>query len=120
MPSRGDDFVGQSYVPELGHVVHMNWDPAVGHEMRGPHYALVVSATMFNHGAGLAVLCPITSKSGKVSAFELEVSAGRVKGVAVLSELRTIDYQARSVQYENHVRSEVVEEANRRIRMIFP
>jgi mRNA-degrading endonuclease toxin of MazEF toxin-antitoxin module len=120
MPKRRDDFAGQGYVPELGHIVHMNWDPAVGHEMRGPHYALVVSATAFNHGTGLTVLCPITSKSGKVSAFEFEVSAGRVKGVAVLSELRTIDYQTRSVQYEGQIAPDLVGEANRRIRMIFP
>ncbi len=36
------------------------------------------------------------------------------------SALRTIDYQARSVQYENHVRPEAASEANRRIRMISP
>ena len=120
MPKRGDDFAGRSYVPELGHIVHMNWDPALGHEMKGPHYALVVSATAFNLGTGMAVLCPITSKVGKVSAFELEISTGRAKGVAILSALRTIDYQARSVQYENHVRPEAASEANRRIRMIFP
>lgn len=120
MPRRGDDFADRSYVPELGHIVDMNWDPALGQEMKGPHYALVVSATAFNLGTGMAVLCPITSKVGKVSAFELEISAGRVKRVVVLSALRTIDYQARSVQYENHVRPDIVTEANRRIRMIFP
>jgi hypothetical protein len=28
MPRRGADFANGSYVPELGHVVHMNWNPA--------------------------------------------------------------------------------------------
>jgi mRNA interferase MazF len=120
MPRRGDDFARQGYVPELGHVVHMNWDPAVGHEMKGPHHALVVSAGPFNHGTGLAVLCPITSRIGKVSAFEFEVTAGRVRGVAILSALRSIDYQARSVRYEGEIRADAISEANRRIRMIFP
>ena len=120
MPKRGDDFAAGGYVPELGHVVHMNWDPAVGHEMKGPHYALVVSATRFNHGTGFAVLSPITSKAGKPSGFEFPVTAGRVRGVAILSALRTIDYQARSVQYEHHVNAAKIAEATRRIRLIFP
>src|SRR5690348_3847175 len=115
MPRRGDDFTADGYVPELGHVVHMNWDPALGREMKGRHYALVVSATEFNHGTGLAVLCPITSKTGKLSAFELEIAAGRVKGVAILSSVRAIDYQTRSVQYEDRTRPDLVGEANRRI-----
>jgi mRNA-degrading endonuclease toxin of MazEF toxin-antitoxin module len=88
--------------------------------MKGPHYALVVSATEFNVGTGLVVLCPITSKVGKVSSFEFAIAAGRVKGVVVLSELRTIDYQARSVRYENQLGPRLIVEVNRRIRMIFP
>jgi mRNA interferase MazF len=118
--NRGDDFAGAGYVPAVGDVVHMNWDPAVGREMKGPHYALVFSATEFNLGTGLVILCPITSKVGKLSSFEFEIAAGRVRGVAVLSELRTIDYQARSVQYENQLAPRQIAEANRRIRMIFP
>ena len=120
MARRGDDFAGAGYVPALGDVVHMNWDPAVGREMKGPHYALAVSATEFNVGTGLVILCPITSKVGKLSAFEFEIAAGRVRGVAVLSELRTIDFQARSVQYEGRLAPPQIAEANRRIRMIFP
>jgi mRNA-degrading endonuclease toxin of MazEF toxin-antitoxin module len=117
-PPRGDDFANGQYVPELGHVVHMNWNPAIGHEMKGPHYALVVSATLFNQGTGLAVLRCVTSKVGKLSAFEFTISAGRVNGVAILSDLRSIDYQERSVQYE--AATVAISEANRRIRMIFP
>jgi mRNA-degrading endonuclease toxin of MazEF toxin-antitoxin module len=119
MARRGDDF-GRGYVPELGDVVHLNWDPAVGHEMKGPHYGLVVSATLYNQGTGLAVVCPITSQRGKISAFELPIRAGRVNGVVVLSNLRSLDYQTRSLQFEARVEAATVAEANRRIRLIFP
>jgi mRNA interferase MazF/mRNA interferase ChpB len=66
------------------------------------------------------VVSPITSKAGKLSGFEFPLRAGRVNGVAVLSELRTLDYQARSIQYEAAVPEETVAEANRRVRMVFP
>jgi mRNA interferase MazF len=117
---RGDDFAGAGYAPSLGDIVHLNWSPAIGHEMKDRHYGLVVSATAYNHGTGLIVACPITSKVGKLSAFEFEIRAGRVSGVAILSALRAIDYQSRSVQYEGKTDAAAVAEANRRIRMIFP
>jgi mRNA interferase MazF len=116
---RGDDFA-RGYVPDLGDIVHLNWDPAIGHEMKGPHYGLVASATPFNVATGLVVVCPITSKVGKLSNFEFEIKAGRVNGVAVLSTLRSLDYQARIIQYENKLAAAEVAEANRRIKMIFP
>ena len=119
MPRRGDDFA-RGYAPALGDVVHVDWAPSLGREMRGPHYALVLSADLYNMATGLAVLCPITSKVGKLSDFEFPVRSGRVNGAAILSELRSLDYQARSVRYEASVPPAAVAEANRRVRMIFP
>ena len=120
MPRRGDDFAGQAYVPALGDVVHLNWSPAAGREMLGPHYGLVLSAHRFNQATGYVVLAPITSKVGKLSGFELPIKAGRVNGAVILSGLRSVDYEARSVQYEAKADQATFEEANRRVRMIFP
>lgn len=117
MPSRGDDFA-RGYVPARGDVIHLNWDPAIGHEMKGPHYGLVLSHDAFNVGTGLVVVTPVTSKVGKISAFEFPIRAGRVNGVAVLSLFRTLDYQARSLQYEGAISAELVEEAARRVKMV--
>jgi mRNA interferase MazF len=119
VPGRGDDFA-RGYTPAPGDVVHVDWAPSLGREMRGPHYALVLSADLYNVATGLAVLCPITSKIGKLSDFEFPVRSGRVNGAAVLSELRSLDYQTRSVQYETKVPPAAIGEANRRVRMIFP
>lgn len=120
MPRPGDNFARNGYVPGLGHVVHLNWNPAVGHEMIGPHYGLVVSADAFNLGTGLCMVCPITSKTGKLSGFELPLVAGKVNGVALLSALRSIDYESRDVQFTATAAPRDVAEANRRIHMIFP
>ena len=118
MPKRGDDFSSAGYVPARGDVVHFNWTPSVGHEQAGPHYGLVLSQDAYNVGTGLVMVSPITSKSGKLSGFELPVRVGRVNGVVILSEIRTLDYQARSVQYEDHASEDVVSEAIRRIRIV--
>lgn len=119
MARRGDNFA-RGYTPALGDVVHVDWAPSQGREMRGPHYALVLSADQYNVATGLAVLCPITSKVSKLSDFEFPVRSGRVNGAAILSELRSLDYQARNIQYEAKVPPAAIAEANRRVRMIFP
>ncbi|MGE4278691.1 MAG: type II toxin-antitoxin system PemK/MazF family toxin [Magnetospirillum sp.] len=98
--------------------MHLDWNPALGHEMKGPHYGLVLSQDAYNIGTGLVVVSPITSKVGKLSAFEFEVRAGRVNGVAVLSQFRTLDYQTRSIQYEGSISAELIDEATRRVRMV--
>ncbi len=56
----------------------------------------------------------------KLSDFEFPVRAGRVNGAAILSELRSLDYQARSIQFEGKLPAADIAEANRRVRMIFP
>lgn len=120
MPRRGDSFRQGNYVPRLGDVVHLDWSPVAGHEMAGPHYGLVLSDDLFNQATGLVIVVPVTSKGGKLSGFELPVQAGRVSGVAVLSALRSLDYQGRDIQYEDRANPATVLEANRRVRMIFP
>jgi mRNA-degrading endonuclease toxin of MazEF toxin-antitoxin module len=120
MPRRGDNFRQANYVPQLGDVVHLDWSPVAGHEMDGPHYGLVLSADLYNQATGLVVVVPITTKGGKLSGFELAVQAGRVNGVAVLSALRSLDYQSRDIQYEDKANATIVTEANRRVCMIFP
>ncbi|MDK9721050.1 MAG: type II toxin-antitoxin system PemK/MazF family toxin [Rhodospirillales bacterium] len=118
MSRRGADFQ-TGYVPSRGDIVQLDWAPASGHEMKGPHYGLVLSQGSYNFGTGLVVVTPITSKVGKVSAFEFPVKAGRVNGVAILSQFRTLDYQSRSIQFEGAVPSADIDEACRRVKMVF-
>ena len=118
MAQCGDDFKN-GYTPEQGDVVHLNWQPSVGSEMVGPHYGLAVSQSTFNIGTGLVVVCPITSKTDKLSGFDLPIRSGRVHGAVVLSQMRTLDYTSRSIQFESKAQANDVLEASRRVKMIF-
>jgi len=118
MAKCGDDFTC-GYTPEQGDVVHLNWQPSVGSEMVGPHYGLVVSQSTFNIGTGMVMICPITSKTDKLSGFDLPIRSGRVNGAAVLSQMRTLDYMSRSVEFESKALDDDILEASRRIKMIF-
>ncbi len=120
MARRGDNFQDNSYVPELGDIVHLNWAPAIGHEMLGPHYGQVLSATLFNTATGTVAVVPITTARNQLSGFEIPVQAGRFRGVALLSGLCCLDYASRDIQFEGNAGASVIAEANRRLHMIFP
>lgn len=120
MPQRGDTFATANYVPDLGHVVHLDWSPVVGREMKDPHYGLVLSAGLFNQATGFCMTVPITSKAGKLGGFELPVHGGRVHGVALLSALRSLDYQNRNIAFEHAAPASLAHEANRRLHLVLP
>ena len=101
MPRKGDTFGSANYVPEFADVVHVDWSPSIGQEMANPHYGLVYLRHVVQHGMGMVVVVPITSKGGKVSSFELPIQSRQVNGVAVLSDFRSLDYTTRKIAFEN-------------------
>ena len=48
-----------AYLPNRGDIVHLDFDPSSGREMKGPHFGLVLSGKVFNQ-QGLAMICPIS------------------------------------------------------------
>jgi len=45
---------------DAGDIVHLDFTPSAGHEMRGPHYALVISRRAFNQASSIVWVCPIS------------------------------------------------------------
>lgn len=45
---------------DTGDIVHLDFTPSAGHEMRGPHHALVISRRAFNQASGIVWVCPIS------------------------------------------------------------
>ena len=100
-----------AYTPRRGDFVHLNFSPQQGRELAGPHYGLVISADAYSIATGLAIVCPITTKSDKVSGFQVGVPPGayKVRGVVLSSEVRTFDYMARQMTFEGKAPAPLVE-----------
>ncbi|MGB0931311.1 MAG: type II toxin-antitoxin system PemK/MazF family toxin [Chitinophagales bacterium] len=62
------------YVPEKGDIVWLSFSPQSGHEQAGRRPALVLSSKTYNQ-SGLALICPITSRS-KGFHFEVALPSG--------------------------------------------
>ena len=86
--------MNNSYVPEAGDVVWMQFDPQAGHEQMGKRPALVVSPSRYNAKVGLMLCCPITAKA-KGYIFEVEIETERISGVVMADHIRSFDWRER-------------------------
>ncbi len=83
------------YVPDRGDVVWLEFDPQAGHEQAGHRPAVVLSPRSYNHKSGLALFCPITSRT-KGYPFEVNLPAGLpVQGSVLCDQVKSLDWAAR-------------------------
>ena len=86
------------YVPDRGDAVWLSFEPQAGREQAGRRPALVLSPASYNAKVGLALVCPITSKS-KGYPFEVAVPGGLpIQGVVLADQIRSLDWQARKAE----------------------
>jgi mRNA interferase MazF len=81
--------------PQQGEVIKLDLDPTLGHEQKGYRPVLVVSASLFNKHTGFCWVVPVTTPQ-KGLPNEIRLPEGLpVHGTLLLSQLRSIDWQAR-------------------------
>jgi len=86
-------------VPRRGDIVWLTFNPQAGHEQAGRRPAVVLSPLSYNAKVGLALLCPITS-AVKGYPFEVNLPHGLpISGVILADQVRSLDWQARAVEF---------------------
>ena len=97
MPSRKT-----SYVPRRGDIIWLDFDPSAGHEQQGTRPALVLSPEAFNR-FGVALACPVPRRGafarGQAWTVPLAGAGLATEGVVLCNQVRTVDWQARRVQF---------------------
>ena len=107
-----------AYVPERGDAVWITLDPQAGHEQAGRRPALVLSPSAYNGRVGLALFCPITSRS-KGYPFEVPLPAGSpVAGVVGADQVKSLDWRARKAAPIGTVPEEVVAQVLHRLQTL--
>lgn len=90
--------VKNSYVPNRGDIVWVDFDPQRGHEQAGRRPALTVSPKAYNARAGLALMCPITSKI-KDYPFEVFVKQHKIQGAVLTDQIQSLDWHERNTRF---------------------
>ncbi len=111
-----------AYVPHRGDIVHLEFDPSSGREMKGPHFALVLSGKLFN-SQGLAMVCPISQGAAAsartygtvVSLMGLGLDT---QGAVHCHQLKSLDWQQRKVKFKEAVPQTLIDEVSARVEAI--
>lgn len=107
-----------TYIPGRGDIVRLQFNPQSGHEQAGTRPALVISPQSYNGKVGLALVCPITSKS-KGYPFEVLLPDGlEVSGVVLSDQVKSLDWQARNARYVCTVPVQVIIEVLGKVQLL--
>jgi len=104
-------------LPERGDIITVDFNPTLGHEQKGLRPALVISNSEFNRRAGVAVICPITSRV-RGNLFEVAVTGTKTKGVVLSHQVRAIDLRARRAKICDRLDDFALSEVIRKINLI--
>jgi mRNA interferase MazF len=110
--------VTRAYVPDVGDLVWLTFDPQADHEQRGRRPALILSPRVYNAKARLALACPITSQ---VKGYPFEVglpAVGTITGVVLADHVRNVDWEARRVVFGAKAPAEVLTDVRERLRAL--
>ncbi len=100
----------KQYVPEKGDFIAVTFDPQSGHEQRGRRPALVVSNTLFNEQAGLAIVCPVTN-TDRGYPFHVAITYNPdVRGFIMVEQVKSIDFRARKAKPIGKASDDVLDE----------
>ncbi|TEW43857.1 endoribonuclease MazF [Psychromonas algicola] len=95
-----------SFVPDVGDVVIVDFNPQAGHEQAGKRPALVLSPKNFNKVTDFAWLCPITNQA-KGYPFEVMVEgSNKTTGVILTDQMKSLDWSARNLHKVDIVNSD--------------
>ncbi|HEY3225957.1 MAG TPA: endoribonuclease MazF [Planctomycetota bacterium] len=98
------------WAPDRGDLVWIDFSPHAGHEQAGRRPALTLSRHDYNRKVGLAIFCPITSRS-KGFPFEVPLPEGlEIQGVVMSDQFKSLDWRARRPQRAGRAPNSVLRE----------
>ncbi|QDC39994.1 endoribonuclease MazF [Sphingobium fuliginis] len=104
------------YVPDMGDIVWLNFDPQAGHEQAGHRPALVLSPAAYNRVRGMMICCPMTSK---IKGYPFEVLTSQNLPSAVLADqLKSVDWMTRKATKKGTVSQAALLEIQAKIRAL--
>ncbi|NYT63273.1 type II toxin-antitoxin system PemK/MazF family toxin [Alcaligenaceae bacterium] len=110
------------YVPSRGDIVHLQFDPSAGREVKGPHFGLVLSGKVFNQ-QGLAMICPISQGSAAGArtygtVVTLIGSGIDTQGAVHCHQLKALDWRTHNIRHKEKAPAVVMDEVMARVEAI--
>lgn len=106
-----------------GDIVHLDFDPAVGKEMRFEHFALVISPNDF-HALGMHIVCPISrgaAEAARAKGYLVSLMGYGLNtdGCVHVQHVKSLDLNARKAKKIETAPDELVQEVIDRLSGLF-
>jgi mRNA interferase MazF len=90
--------VTTDYVPDLGDIVWLHFNPQAGREQAGHRPALVLSPARYNAARGMMICCPMSTRiTGHVFEVVLEQDP---PSVVLADQVKSLDWRARRAEFK--------------------
>src|SRR5215813_1034906 len=110
--------VKPAYVPDVAHLIKIEFDPQAGHEQAGWRPAIVLSPASYNRPTGLAIVAPITNQQ-KGYPFEVALPVGlKVTGVILSDAIKNVDWRARNARCVDYAPAGVLSVIRQRLGLL--
>jgi len=99
-------------------LISIDFNPQTGREQAKRRPAIVLSPANYNAKAGLALVCPITSR---IKGYPFEVilpSNLKATGAVLVDQIKNLDWQTRNARYIGPSTEDVVEEIRAKLRAL--
>lgn len=105
-----------SYIPDVGDIIWLNFDPQAGHEQAGHRPAVVLTPELYNNTTGLLICCPLTTKI-KGYPFEVNID-GKPKNVALSDQVKSLDWRIRKADFKGKIAEQELIELRAKIAVL--
>lgn len=111
-----------AYIPDRGEIVHLQFDPSAGNEMKGPHYGLIISSKLFNRH-GLAMICPISqgiaSQARTYGTIVTLMGSGTdTQGNVHCHQMKSLDWRVRKAKFKEVVPTFILDDVMARVEAV--
>ncbi|NIG12943.1 type II toxin-antitoxin system PemK/MazF family toxin [Pantoea sp. Al-1710] len=103
--------------PARGQIWHVDPNPVFGHELKDPHYFIVITDGDLNRALKVAMCCPISTGAQSARSFGVTVNVlphdtdnGNLRGVVLCHQLKAIDLISRGATYYTQADEALVNE----------
>ena len=105
-----------AYVPDVGDIVWLEFDPQAGHEQAGHRPVLVLSPERYNGLRGMMICGPMTSR---IKSYPFEVVESRTPPSVVLADqVKSLDWKARRASKKGKISPTALAEVQAKIRAL--
>jgi mRNA interferase MazF len=108
--------MARPYVPDVGDVVWISFDPQTGHEQAGHRPAVVLSPVTYNAKTNLMACCPMTTQI-KGYPFEV-VIAGATPSAVLADQVKSLDWRKRRAKRKGTISAAELAEVRAKIRAL--